>query len=29
VGEDAPTAANYRLASPEQLRAWLLQVADA
>lgn len=29
VGEQAPTAAKFRLASPEQLRGWLLEVADA
>jgi trehalose 6-phosphate phosphatase len=29
IGEQAPTAAKYRLASPDQLRSWLLEVADA
>jgi len=29
VGEQAPTAAKFRLASPDQLRGWLLEVADA
>ena len=29
IGEEAPTAAKYRLATPDQLRGWLLQVADA
>jgi len=29
VGEEAPTAARFRLADPEQLRGWLLEVADA
>jgi trehalose 6-phosphate phosphatase len=29
VGDDAPTAAKFRLASPDQLRSWLLEVADA
>jgi trehalose 6-phosphate phosphatase len=29
VGEPAPTAAKFRLASPEQLCGWLQQVADA
>jgi trehalose 6-phosphate phosphatase len=29
VGEEAPTAARFRLADPDQLRGWLLQVADA
>jgi trehalose 6-phosphate phosphatase len=28
VGEEAPTAAKFRLADPDQLRSWLLQVAD-
>jgi trehalose 6-phosphate phosphatase len=28
VGEKAPTAARFQLADPEQLRGWLLQVAD-
>jgi trehalose 6-phosphate phosphatase len=29
VGEVAPTAAKFRLANPDQLRGWLLEVADA
>jgi hypothetical protein len=29
VGEEAPTAAKFRLATPDQLRRWLLDVADA
>jgi trehalose 6-phosphate phosphatase len=29
VGEEAPTAAKFRLADPGQLRGWLLDVADA
>lgn len=28
VGASAPTAARYALADPDQLRAWLLQIAD-
>jgi trehalose 6-phosphate phosphatase len=28
VGEEAPTAAKYRLASPDELRRWLLDVAE-
>ena len=29
VGDETPTAAKFRLASPDQLRSWLLEVADA
>jgi trehalose 6-phosphate phosphatase len=29
VGEEAPTAAKFRLATPDQLRGWLLEVAAA
>jgi trehalose 6-phosphate phosphatase len=29
VGDDTPTAAKFRLSSPDQLRSWLLEVADA
>jgi len=29
VGEEAPTAAKFRLTSPDQLRGWLLEVAAA
>src|SRR6202140_143673 len=29
TGEGPPTAAKFRLASPDQLRGWLLEVADA
>jgi len=29
VGEEAPTAAKFRLADPDQLRSWLLEVAEA
>jgi hypothetical protein len=28
VGEEAPTAARFRLATPDQLRGWLLDVAE-
>jgi trehalose 6-phosphate phosphatase len=28
VGEEAPTAARFRLANPDELRRWLLQVAE-
>jgi trehalose 6-phosphate phosphatase len=28
VGEEAPTAAKFRLANPDELRGWLLQVAE-
>jgi trehalose 6-phosphate phosphatase len=28
VGEEAPTAARFRLANPDELRGWLLQVAE-
>jgi trehalose 6-phosphate phosphatase len=28
VGEEAPTAAKFRLATPDQLRSWLLDVAE-
>jgi trehalose 6-phosphate phosphatase len=29
VGEEVPTAAKFRLATPDQLRGWLLEVVDA
>ena len=29
VGEAVPTAARFQLATPDQLRGWLLEVADA
>jgi trehalose 6-phosphate phosphatase len=29
VGEEVPTAAKFRLATPDQLRSWLLEVAAA
>ena len=29
IGGDAPSAATYRLAAPEQLHRWLLEIADA
>jgi trehalose 6-phosphate phosphatase len=28
VGEEAPTAARFRLANPDELRGWLLQIAE-